>query len=87
LKDYGHSVEQADSGTFVISLPERFLKRATLNQTVIRFFYLSETAPRTEPLTPETFPKLRQYLKPAGEIGPRQLIAAFGQRYERRTQR
>ncbi|HEV8587445.1 MAG TPA: hypothetical protein VGQ72_01105 [Pyrinomonadaceae bacterium] len=87
LQDYGHSAEQADSGTFVISLPERFLNRTTLNQSVIRFFYLAETAPRTELLTPQTFPKLRQYLKPAGEIGPRELIAAFGRRYERRTQR
>ena len=82
-EDYGHSADQAETGAFVISLPERFLDRGTLGQTVVRFFYLSESAPRDQPLTPQTFEKFRQYLKPAGEVGARALLKAFDARYAR----
>jgi hypothetical protein len=82
--DYGHSAEQQDTGTFVISLPERFLNRGVLSRAVVRFYYLNEAAPRTIPLTPENFSKLREYLKAAGEVRGKELLEAFGRRYEGR---
>ena len=85
--DSGHSAEQQEIGTFLISLPQRFLDRNVLSRTAIRFFYLDDTAPRTIPLTPENFAKLRRYLKPTGEIRGKELLEALSKRYEGRQGR
>ncbi|MDQ3175370.1 MAG: hypothetical protein M3Q91_16950 [Acidobacteriota bacterium] len=85
--EYGHSAEQQDTGTFLISLPERFLNRSVLSRAVIGFYYLDEAAPRTIPLTPENFSKLRQYLKPTAEIRGKELLEAVNKRYEGRQGR
>jgi hypothetical protein len=83
LPESGHSEETMKSGSFLISLPERFLSEAVLNRTAIEFFYLSNSAPRTMPLTPEKFSSFKPYLKPISKIAGRELIAA----YRRRTGR
>lgn len=88
LKDQsGHSAEQQETGTFLISLPDRFLNRGVLSRAVISFFYLDGGTPRTIPLTPENFSRLRKYLKPTAEIRGKELLEALSKHYEGRQGR
>jgi hypothetical protein len=76
-KGRGHSYARRGSGTFVVSLPGRFLDENVLRQTTVRFFLLSAAGTYPQTLTPETFPRFREFLQPAGEIGGDQLLEAF----------
>lgn len=82
--DARHSMEQQDTGTFLISLPKRFLNRSVLSRAVIAFYYLDDTVPRTISLTPANFSKVRRYLKPTDEIRGKELLEAIRKRYEGR---
>jgi hypothetical protein len=83
--DKGHSNERAESGTFLISLPEMFLNARTLGRTTVSFYFLSPTESLPEALTPETFISFKSYLKPTGQVGSRELAAAYARRNRRRT--
>jgi hypothetical protein len=83
--DKGHSNGRAESGDFVISLPEMFLDARTLGRTTISFYFLSPTESLPDALTPQTFEKFKEYLKPAGRVGGRELLAAYAKRNERRA--
>jgi hypothetical protein len=76
-KDRGHSNERRNEGTFVISLPGKFLSEDVLRQTTVQFFILSEAGTYPQTLTPETFRRFREFLHPAGQIGGDQLLEAF----------
>lgn len=82
--EQGHSNDRAESGTFLISLPESFLDPQKLSRTTLSFYSLSASESLPAVLTPQTFAGFKEYLKHVGKVDGQTLMAAYAKRYQRR---
>ena len=76
----GHSARRVKDAYFTISLPSALLDRERLGKMVIKFYLLSETGDYPQELTPQTFQRFDNYLKPIGEIRGGELLKAYDNR-------